>query len=107
MFILPKAVLGSCMVNRTPKAVLGTRIDFKQVYCVGSFVAGRTVISFDALAFRYSRPCRLLGLSEQRLTFSDYLRQEPGSALGLVDPVLDQAGRGDVVVLLAEFMGGT
>src|ERR1700735_2793265 len=35
------------------------------------------------------------------------LGQEPGSAFSLVDPVLDQAGGGDVVVLLAELMSGT
>src|ERR1700735_2621781 len=35
------------------------------------------------------------------------LGQEPGSAFSLVDPVLDQAGGGDVVVLIAELMSGT
>ena len=35
------------------------------------------------------------------------LGQEPGSAFSLVDPVLDQAGGGDVVVLIAEIMSGT
>src|SRR5258708_33613950 len=43
----------------------------------------------------------------RRLTLGDDLRQEPGSALGLVDPVLYKAGGGDVVVMVAEFMGGT
>jgi hypothetical protein len=37
---------------------------------------------------------------------SDF-EQEPGSTLGLVDPGLDAAGRGDVAVPVAEFMDGT
>src|SRR5882672_463647 len=35
------------------------------------------------------------------------LRQEPGPPLGLVDPVLKKARGRDVVVMLAELMGGT
>lgn len=38
------------------------------------------------------------------LALGDYFRQEPGAALGLIDPVFDQARCGDVVVLLAEFV---
>src|SRR5690348_571951 len=34
------------------------------------------------------------------------LEEEPGAALGLVDPHLDQAGRGDVAVLLAGLVRG-
>src|ERR1700757_4136297 len=33
--------------------------------------------------------------------------QEPGPSLSLIDPILDQAGRGDVVVLVTNLVGGT
>src|SRR5580700_5228808 len=36
--------------------------------------------------------------STDRLAFGDDLRQERGAALGLVDPVLDQAGGRDIVM---------
>ena len=42
--------------------------------------------------------------SSCRLTLGDDLRQEPGSALGLVDPILYKAGGRDVVVIVANFM---
>ena len=32
-------------------------------------------------------------------------RQEPGAAFGLVDPILDQAGRGNVIMFFAHLMG--
>jgi hypothetical protein len=35
------------------------------------------------------------------------LRQEPGPPLTLVDPILDQAGGGNVVVPVTNLMGGT
>jgi hypothetical protein len=55
----------------------------------------------------YKVSLSLFCFQRRLLAFGDYLRQKPGSALGLVDPVLDQAGGGDVVVLFAEFMGRT
>src|SRR5438552_9232995 len=42
-----------------------------------------------------------------RLTLGNDLRQEPGPALSLVDPILNQAGGRNVAMLLAEFMRGT
>src|SRR5262249_18742096 len=41
------------------------------------------------------------------LALRDDLAQEPAAALGLVDPVLDQAGGGDIVVFLVRLVGGT
>jgi hypothetical protein len=32
--------------------------------------------------------------------------QEPGPSLSLIDPILDQTGRGDVVVLVTNLVGG-
>src|SRR5580704_16016795 len=52
----------------------------------------------------YDRLITFLPLRIVALAVSNDLRQEPGSALGLVDPVLDQAGGGDVVVLIADLM---
>ena len=42
-----------------------------------------------------------------RLTLSHDLREEPGAALSLVNPVLDQAGRGDIVVLFTQLVRGS
>jgi len=39
-----------------------------------------------------------------RLKIAYYFRQKPRPPLGLVDPVFDQAGRGDIVVLCTDFM---
>ena len=39
-------------------------------------------------------------IAPTRLIFLDYRRQEPGAAFGFVDPVFDQAGGSDVVMLL-------
>ena len=39
------------------------------------------------------------------LTLVNDLGEEPGSPLGLIDPILDKTGSGDVVVPLAEFVG--
>ena len=39
-----------------------------------------------------------------RLKIAYYFRQKPRPPLGLVDPVFDQAGRGDIVVLFTDFM---
>src|SRR6202043_361549 len=39
-----------------------------------------------------------------RLTLGHDFGQEPGAAFSLVDPVLDQAGGSDVIVLIAEFV---
>ncbi len=40
------------------------------------------------------------------LSVTDYFPQEPRAALGLIDPVFNQAGRRDIVVLFADFMRG-
>src|SRR5216684_3844729 len=42
-----------------------------------------------------------------RLTLSHDLGQEPGAALGLVDPVLNQTGCSYIVVLFAQLVRGT
>ena len=46
------------------------------------------------------------GCGRHCLEIAGDLRQEPGPALGLIDPVLDHAGRGDVVVPVANFVRG-
>src|SRR5216683_2920392 len=69
---------------------------------VGTISAGRCPrphFAHGNTSFSYE-PCS----ANSWLPLSDNLRQEPGSSLGLVDPVLNQAGGGDVVVPLAKLM---
>src|SRR5205823_2678406 len=43
-------------------------------------------------------------MKNRDLEIADYFRQEPGAALGFVDPVLDQARRRNILMLVTDVM---
>jgi len=49
---------------------------------------------------------RTILVTDHSLQLLNGLKQEPGPPLRLVDPVFNQAGRSDIVMPVADFMGG-